>query len=103
MEEEIKKFFAARTACMTRDHHSVRNYVVAQIPRHQGVPLGPEGMSEALGVPLERLNAILGDLERNLFFLVRDRAGAVNWAFPVTTDRTPHRVRFPAGEQAFAA
>jgi hypothetical protein len=65
--------------------------------------LHPEMMSEAFGLPLGRLNAILDDLEKNLFFLVRDAAGAVNWAFPVTTDRTPHRVRFPAGEQAFAA
>ena len=46
---------------------------------------------------------LLDDLEKHLFFLVRDRGGNVSWAFPVTSDRTPHRLRFSTGERIFAA
>jgi hypothetical protein len=46
---------------------------------------------------------LLDDLERSLFFLVRDHRGNVSWAFPVSSDRTPHRLRFSTGERIFAA
>ena len=46
---------------------------------------------------------IVADLEKNLFFLVRNQAGDVSWAFPVTSDATPHRLTFSTGEHTFAA
>lgn len=97
------QFFTPRLAFMTRDHHLVRNFAVLELPRNQGRPLRPEDISRTLRLPLARLGEVLDDLERNLFFLVRNDAGAVNWAFPVTSDQTPHRVRFTSGERAFAA
>jgi len=52
---------------------------------------------------LPAVKTLLDELERNLFFLVRNGAGDVNWAFPVTSDRTPHRLRFDTGERIFGA
>ena len=105
-EQELAKaprFFASRLAFMTQDHHRVRNFVVSELPRNQGEPLRPEVLSRKLGIQPAKLDQILGDLERNLFFLVRDDAGAVLWAFPVTAAQTPHLVRFKSGESTFAA
>jgi hypothetical protein len=52
---------------------------------------------------VRRVVAVLDDLERHLFFVVRDAAGAVAWAFPVTVARTPHRLRFSTGERVGGA
>lgn len=92
-----------RLRFMTPDHHLVRNVVVRSLPGNRGRPLTPEAIARAAGLSLERTETILGDLERHLFFLVRNAAGQVNWAFPVTVDATPHRVTFSTGEQLFAA
>jgi hypothetical protein len=63
----------------------------------------PEFISQKLKLPLARINAILEELERNLFFLVRNEQGAVSWAYPVTVDHTPHHLTFTTGEQLYAA
>jgi hypothetical protein len=46
---------------------------------------------------------MLEELQKNLFFLVLNNAGEVSWAFPVTSDWTPHRLSFSSGEGIFAA
>ncbi len=85
---------------MTARHHAVRNFVVRELPRNGGNPLRPAQIAAALGFdPAE----ILDELERRLFFLVRNAAGNVNWAFPVTSDRTPHRLTFSTGEHIYGA
>ncbi len=88
---------------MTSDHHLVRNFVVSELPRNQGNPLRPEDMARRLRLPLSRINTILDELQKHLFFLVRNQAGEVNWAFPVTVERTPHHLSFNTGEHVFAA
>jgi hypothetical protein len=87
---------------MSEEHHRVRYYVVAELPR-RGQPLAPETIARALGLSEARVGAILEELERNLFFLVRDADGAVSWAFPVTTTETPHHLHFSTGERLDAA
>ena len=47
--------------------------------------------------------AALAELERRLFFLVRNRAGEVSWAFPVTAEVTPHQLTFPSGDRRYGA
>ncbi len=42
-------------------------------------------------------------LAREAAVLVRSDAGDVSWAFPVTLDRTPHRLAFDSGERLYAA
>ena len=47
--------------------------------------------------------ACLEDLEKRMTFLYRNEIGEVLWAYPVTVDRTPHKIRFSTGERLFAA
>jgi hypothetical protein len=63
----------------------------------------PEFISQSLKLPLVQVNTILDELERNLFFLVRNSQGAVTWAFPFTVEKTPHHLTFSTGEQLYSA
>lgn len=92
----------ARLGFMSEEHHLVRYFVVRELPRI-GEPMQPEFISQKLKLPLARIDAILDELERNLFFLVRNEQGAVSWAYPVTVDTTPHHLTFSTGEQLYAA
>lgn len=91
-----------RLAFMTPHHHAVRNFVVRELPR-RGAPLSPTQIARSLRLDAELVTGLLDDLEKHLFFLVRNARGAVSWAFPVTSDRTPHRLRFSTGERIFGA
>jgi hypothetical protein len=104
-EERLSKVpesMKTRLSFMTRQHHLVRYFLVRELPR-AGEPISPELVSEKLKLPLARVNAILDELEARLFFLVRDKRGRVSWAFPVTVDRTPHRLTISTGESIYAA
>jgi hypothetical protein len=100
---KIPESLAARLAFMTPEHHSVRNFAVREIPYESGRPIKVNRLAATLGLPLPKVRAIVEDLERHLFFLVRNEAGEISWAFPVTTDRTPHRLQFSTGERAHGA
>jgi hypothetical protein len=93
---------SSRLAFMTPDHHLVRDFAVREIPRADQ-PLPPVLIAQSTGLALEKVTRILAELEQNLFFLVRDAAGNVNWAFPVTAERTPHQLTFSTGEKIFGA
>jgi len=88
---------------MTPHHHAVRNFVVLELPRNHGRPLTPVQIATALHLELDALTPLLDDLESHLFFLVRDLRGNVSWAFPVSSDRTSHRLRFSTSERIYAA
>lgn len=92
----------ARLAFMTEDHHRVRRFVVRELPR-AGNPLPPDLIAQSLDLPIARVTSILEELERNLFFLVRDDLGAVAWAYPVTVVQTPHELTFSTGERLYGA
>ncbi len=94
---------SSRLSFMTMDHRRIRNFVVTELPRNNGKPLTPEAIANSLSIPFDRVAEILAELQKRLFFLVLNEASAVSWAFPVTTDRTPHRLRFSTGERIFAA
>ena len=87
---------------MTKAHHLIRYFVVQELPR-LGKPIPPELISKALKIPIARTIEILDDLEKNLFFLVRNERGEISWAFPVTADKTPHQLTFSTGERLNAA
>jgi hypothetical protein len=89
-------------AFMSPDHHRVRNFVVVELPR-LGRPILPAWIAERLNLPLESVQRILVELEEHKSFLFRNLQGEVAWAYPVTTDQTPHRVTFSSGEQIYAA
>jgi len=90
-------------AFLSAAHHAVRNFAVRELPRNAGRPLRAKQIANALALEERMVERLLEDLEKHLFFLVRDAEGAVSWAFPVTSDRTPHRLRFSTGENIFGA
>ena len=92
----------ARLGFMSEAHHRVRNFVVKELP-YVGKPLSPDFISQRLHLPFERVNSILEELEKNLTFLFRNPQGEVIWAYPVTVDQTPHRIKFHTGEEINAA
>ena len=72
-----------------------------------GLDMTAELIASELGLAAERCGSLLDELERNLFFLVRQPWGKgnpnVTWAFPVTVHPTPHRIRFSTGESTYGA
>ena len=87
---------------MSADHHRIRNLVVRELPRY-GRPIPPGWIAGQLNLPLEKVNAILEELERGMTFLFRNPQGEVAWAYPLTVDKTPHQVTFSSGEKLYAA
>ena len=92
----------SRLAFMSEAHHQVRYLVVRELPR-AGEPSLPEFIARSLALPVAQVETILDELERHLFFLARDREGAVAWAYPVTVDKTPHQISFHSGERLYGA
>jgi hypothetical protein len=92
----------AHLAHFSPDHLRVRAFAVSELPR-AGAPLSPERIAAGLDLPLERVTAVLDDLEKHLTFVYRGAGGAVEWAYPLTAASTPHRLTFDSGEQLYAA
>jgi len=99
---QVPQHSETRHSFMTEEHHRVRYFAVRELPR-VGEPLLPEFIAQNLNLPLARVNAILAELEKHLFFLVRNGQGAVSWAFPVTVESTPHELTFSTGERLYGA
>jgi hypothetical protein len=100
--KNVQKTQARVEELVSEDHRRVQHFCVREIPR-AGEPLSPERISAGLGLALERVWSLLDDLETGMTFLFRNPAGAVHWAYPVTTDETPHLVTFSTGERVHAA
>ena len=83
-------------------HHQVRDFVVSEIGR-TGRPVSPQQIAEGTGLPIEHVTRLVEELERNMTFLFRSNGRDVDWAYPVTADRTPHRVRLDSGARFFGA
>ena len=92
----------ARLAFMTDTHRLVRKFVVSELLR-RGRPIPPAAITRRLKIDVSTVRRLLADLEQNLFFLVRNRKGQVTWAYPMTCEKTPHRLRFSSGEEIYAA
>ncbi len=97
-----KMRYEASMGFMTGDHRRVHHFAVLELPR-AGKPLSPAFIAGKLDLPVDRVVAILADLEEHMTFLFRDREGAVTWAYPVTVDKTPHHLTFSSGEEVYAA
>ncbi|MEK6287065.1 MAG: hypothetical protein AABO57_15100 [Acidobacteriota bacterium] len=99
---KVPEAMKTRLCFMSREHQLVRYFVVRELPRI-GKPIAPKIIAARLMLALPRVNEILAELEERLFFLVRDSHGHVSWAYPVTADKTPHRLVFNTGERLYAA
>jgi hypothetical protein len=99
---QLRQHSGTRLGFMSEAHHLVRNFVVRELPR-KSQPIPPDFISQRLGLPLPRVNTLLDELEKNLFFLFRNSQGAVSWAYPVTVEKTPHELVFSTGERLYGA
>ena len=100
--QKAKKKFETALNFMTDEYRRIHHFVVKELP-YAGKPLSPEFVATKLNLPIDRVNAILDDLEKHMTFLYRDSQGEVVWAYPVTVEKTPHHVTFSSGEQLYAA
>ena len=92
----------AEVGVVSTQHRAVHHFVVREMPRF-GRPMPPQTIAEGLDLPLPTVIQILTDLEARKIFLFRDEEGSVVWAYPVTAEQTPHRIRFRSGETLYAA
>ncbi len=97
-----KMRYEAAMGFMTGDHRRVHHFVVRELP-DAGKPLSPEFIAGKLGLHRDRVVSVLNDLEKHITFLFRNAQGEVTWAYPVTVEKTPHRLTFSSGEQVYAA
>ena len=103
--EELATVLASpspRLKFMTHAHHLVRDTVVTELPRYQA-PLPLALIADKTALTLSDVEPILAELEARLFFLSRNAAGDVSWAYPVAAEPTPHRLQFSTGETIYAA
>ena len=87
---------------MSEEHHLVRNLIVKELPR-VGEPLSTEYIADRLKLPIEKVQTILDDLEKHMTFVCRYGRTEVNWAYPVTVEKTSHRITYNTGEKGHAA
>lgn len=100
--EKGKRRFEKEYGKMPTDFRNVHHFVVRELPRI-GKPL-PEGMiAGELGIAIDRVRTALDYLEKRMTYLYRNKAGEVIWAYPVTVEKTPHRIAFNTGEELYAA
>ena len=78
-----------------------RDFAVLELVR-SARPLSAATIAARLGLDVERVHVILGELEKRLTFLYRSRGDDVTWAYPVTVDETPHRATFSTGEEVYS-
>jgi hypothetical protein len=97
-----RKRFANHLAFMSEEHRLVHHFAVRELPV-AGKPLPAECIADALNIPVGRITAILDDLESHMTFIFRNARGEIEWAYPVTVEKTPHRVIFHTGEALYAA
>ena len=98
----IPQHCQARLNFMTGAHHQIRYFVVKEMAIRQK-PIEAELISQELNISLEQVKVMLKELQEKLFFLVRNDQDAVIWAYPVTVETTPHRLRLVSGECLYAA
>jgi hypothetical protein len=99
---QLGKRARAEVGALSAEHRSVHHFVVRELPRF-GEPMPPQFIAESLGIPLAAVTTVLAELEAKRAFLFRNEEGEVVWAYPVTAEPTPHRIKFRSGETLYAA
>lgn len=99
VKRDTKKL--ANRPTLEPDQRRVHHFAVREIPRRREA-IAPEVFAAELDLPLDEILQILDELETRMTFLCRRDGEAVSWAYPVTSDDTPHQVRIDGGA-AFSA
>ena len=101
-KKKISAGTGAKLDFMTEEHRLVHHFVVRELPKI-GEPISPEFVADKLTMPYDRVKSIFDDLEKHMTFICRNDEGMAVWAYPVTVERTPHRLTFSTGENIYAA
>ncbi len=99
---KAKDKFEQEFGYMSKEHRLVHHFVVSELAIH-GKPLAPEYIAERLEMAVDVVIVLLDNLEKRKTYLYRNEDKNVVWAYPVTVEKTPHRVSFDSGEQLYAA
>ena len=99
---KAKEKFEKEFGYLSKEHRLVHHFVVKELPFH-GKPLTPEYIADHLKMAADVINVLLDNLEKRKTFLYRNSDKNVVWAYPVTVEKTPHRITFDSGEQLYAA
>lgn len=97
-----KRKFEKEYGSLSQEYRLIHHFVVRELPC-TGKPLSPELISDTLDFSVDFVKAALDYLEKRMTFLYRDEDGNVLWAYPVTVDKTPHKIIFNTGEKLYAA
>jgi hypothetical protein len=97
-----KRKFEKEHGSLSEEYRLIHHFVVRELPR-TGKPLSPELISEPLGFSTDFVKTALDYLEKRMTFLYRNEGGDVVWAYPVTVEKTPHKIAFNTGENLYAA
>lgn len=97
-EKRFEKVYGS----LSDEHRMIHHFVVRELP-YIAKPLSPESIANRLGLSADCVKDALDHLEKRMTFLYRNKNGEVVWAYPVTVDKTPHRITFSTGEQLYAA
>ncbi len=100
--EKGKKRFEREFGKMPEDFRHVHHFVVKELPCF-GKPLPERIISKKLGLPSHRVRQATDYLEKRMTYLYRNESREVVWAYPVTVDKTPHKITFSTGEILYAA
>jgi hypothetical protein len=100
--EKGKRSFEKAYGKLSEEDRAVHHFTVKELP-YAGKPLSPNVISEKMGIPVAQIKAILDNLEKKMTFLFRNDRGEVTWAYPVTVEKTPHKITFSTGEKLYAA
>jgi hypothetical protein len=94
--------WARRNGRLTELQATVRILAVQHLP-DSDKPMTAAAIAELGGLAEADVAQALVELHRLLGFIALDRDGAVEWAYPVTVDATPHYLSFESGERMSAA
>ena len=97
-----KRKFEKEHGMLSDEYRIIHHFAVRELPCN-GMPLSSEFISGKTGISVDRVKNALDYLEKRMTFLYRNKEGEVIWAYPVTVEKTPHRITFNTGEKLYAA
>ncbi len=100
--EKMAATASSKAGQLSPQTRQIHHFVVRELPT-LAAPMPPDYIAEGLDLPVATVTETLADLEAQKGFLFRNGAGEVVWAYPVTVEPTPHRIRFRSGETLYAA
>ena len=91
-----------KSADVSDEERKVHYFVVKSLS-DTNEPVAPEYIADQLGIPIDRVAAIVDKRAPMKTYFYRYDCPGINWAYPVTAEDSGHKVTFNAGAQLNAA